>query len=397
VNGSARGFTLIELLVAMGIMLAVTAAVFAVVNPAQAVFLAQPEAADLQQRLRVAVETLRGDLLTAGAGPTIASPARGPLSRYLAPVMPYRSGDLRADPASGLFHRADTISVVYVPPTSAEARIAVARGSGSALDVETAANCGPVAIPDRVCGFQRGMRVLLVEPGGASATATVASVAGSEMQLHGNFPAASYGSGDAVIAEVATHTYYLKADPRTNTFQLMHYDGHLTDFPVVDNVVALRFAYFGDPFPPALLPGVDLTDRSGPWTTYGPRPPPLDRDDPGDAWPAGENCIFAVVSGAHAPRLGTLVATAGSLATLEAATLTDGPWCPDVTSARRYDADLLRVRRIHVTLRVQAGAASLRGPAGVLFARGGSATADRWVPDLQIEFDVAPRNLNSGR
>ena len=45
------GFTLIEMLVASGIMLAVTAAVFQLMNPAQGVFKAQPEVADLQQRL----------------------------------------------------------------------------------------------------------------------------------------------------------------------------------------------------------------------------------------------------------------------------------------------------------------------------------------------------------
>jgi hypothetical protein len=34
--------------------------------------------------------------------------------------------------------------------------------------------------------------------------------------------------------------------------------------------------------------------------------------------------------------------------------LTDGPWCADSTSAGRFDADLLRVRRIRLDLAVEA-------------------------------------------
>jgi hypothetical protein len=78
--------------------------------------------------------------------------------------------------------------------------------------------------------------------------------------------------------------------------------------------------------------------------------------------------------------------------------LVDGPWCPDEAHPNRFDADLLRVRRIAVTLRVQAASASLRGPAGTLFVHGGSArSGDRFVPDQEIRFDVTPRNLNVER
>ena len=61
----------------------------------------------------------------------------------------------------------------------------------------------------------------------------------------------------------------------------------------------------------------------------------------------------------------------------------------------RFDADLLRIRRVRVTLRVQTAVASLRGPAGVLFTNGGlSRSGGRSVPDLEMQFDVTPRNLN---
>jgi hypothetical protein len=77
------------------------------------------------------------------------------------------------------------------------------------------------------------------------------------------------------------------------------------------------------------------------------------------------------------------------------ALLTDGPWCPDATARNRFDADLLRIRRVRFSLRVQTALESLRGPASVLFTRGGLArTASRYVPDLEIQLDVSPRNLN---
>ena len=96
------------------------------------------------------------------------------------------------------------------------------------------------------------------------------------------------------------------------------------------------------------------------------------------------------------PRLAVLDAGGGAtaLVKLTSAELTDGPWCPDPTNANRWDADLLRIRRIGVTLRVESANAALRGPAGVLFAHGGtSRNGNRWLPDQQITFQVTPRNL----
>jgi hypothetical protein len=97
-------------------------------------------------------------------------------------------------------------------------------------------------------------------------------------------------------------------------------------------------------------------------------------------------------------RLATLPGDYASLVKLEAEWFADGPYCPDEDSAKRWDADLLRIRRIEVTLRVQSAAAALRGPQSALFAIGGtSRSGDRWVPDQEIRFQVSPRNLNLGR
>lgn len=61
-------------------------------------------------------------------------------------------------------------------------------------------------------------------------------------------------------------------------------------------------------------------------------------------------------------------------------------------------ADLPGVRSIVVTLRVEAADAAQRGPAGVLFARAGTArNSRRWAPDLEVRFQATPRNLNLER
>jgi hypothetical protein len=47
---------------------------------------------------------------------------------------------------------------------------------------------------------------------------------------------------------------------------------------------------------------------------------------------------------------------------------------------------------------VQVANAMLRGPAGTLFRRAGTSRGgERYVPDQEIRFDVAPRNMNLGR
>lgn len=224
--------TITELLVATAITLTVMATVFGLASPAQGIFDAQPELADMQQRLRIGVDALATDLLMAGV-----------------PVMPYRAGERHSDPILGIFYRGDIITVVSAPWEG-------------------------------------------VEP--------------------------------------ASHTYYLRSDVAAGTSQLMHYDGIDSERPVVDHVVKLAFEYFG----------------------------------------AGET-------------------------RLDPAALQDGPWDPDDTAATRFDGDLRHIRRVRVTLRVQAARAALRGPAGILFVHGGTAASrERYLPDREIRFDVAPRNLN---
>lgn len=113
--------------------------------------------------------------------------------------------------------------------------------------------------------------------------------------------------------------------------RLMLYDGFQSDVPLIDNVVDLRFDYFAD-----AIPGPGLQQL------------PL-----------------------HA--------------------FTDGPFLG--VSPHRFDGDLLRIRLIRVTLRLQASADDVRGR-GPLFARPGRSNSGySYIPDFEITFEVAPRNL----
>jgi hypothetical protein len=187
------------------------------------------------------------------------------------------------------------------------------------------------------------------------------------------------------IVEASNHTYYLKPE----TYQLMRYDGTGNDVPVVDNVVGLQFDYYGDALPPMVRQPLSNL----PATTYGPAPGAVAVAP----WEAYENCLFAP-GAVPSPKLPVLGGGTQALVQLTAAELTDGPFCPNATAANRWDADLLRIRKIGVTLRVQTPVAALRGPAGALFRTGGTSAAGfRWVPDQEVRFEVAPRNLNFAR
>ena len=57
--------------------------------------------------------------------------------------------------------------------------------------------------------------------------------------------------------------------------------------------------------------------------------------------------------------------------------------------------DLLRVRKVRVSIRVQSSRADLRGADTGQFQNAGGATGgQRYVPDYTVAFEVAPRNMN---
>jgi hypothetical protein len=118
-------------------------------------------------------------------------------------------------------------------------------------------------------------------------------------------------------------------------------------------------------------------------------------------WPAGENCMFNVVGGKTVTKAAMATAlgpATGPLVELTKAQLEDGPWCPNNAAANRFDADLLRIRKVRVYMRVQAGNKAMRGAAGTLFAKAGTARgSERFLPDHEIVLEVSPRNMTLTR
>jgi hypothetical protein len=131
----------------------------------------------------------------------------------------------------------------------------------------------------------------------------------------------------------------------------MHYDGYQSDTPLIDNVVGLTFAYYADPDP-----------ESAPKPASG-----------------GSNCVY----NAGTPPVPLLTHLGGTaLVKLQSSNLTDGPVCG--LAPNQFDGDLLRVRKIRVTIQVQPASLALRQtPEG-----------DRRLRNFAVSFEVAPRNMN---
>jgi hypothetical protein len=380
----------------MGIMIGVTAVIFSLVDPARGTYRTQPEVSDMQQRLRVGASFLTNDLLMAGAGSPAGGQLTGSLLNYFAPIQPYRTGMINSDPDLGVFYRDDAITIYYIPPGSPQTSINAAMpNTSSELKVNPEPSCAGSGQP-LSCKFKDGMRVIIFDETGAYDDMTITQVQDAaghlqhNKQIPGNDLSKKYDVG-AQVAQVVQRTFYYNA----NAQQLMYYDGDQRDEAAVDNVVDLEFEYFGETRPPVLVTSPGGTK----WTTYGPKPPAVGVSS-GTAWPAGENCAFKIdpVSGGQVSRLPDLAPGSTSLVKLTQAQLTNGPWCPDGAFPTRFDADLLRVRKIGVMMRVQVASAELRGPAGALFRNGGTSKMGRTlVPDQEIRFEITPRNFNLGR
>jgi prepilin-type N-terminal cleavage/methylation domain-containing protein len=381
------GFTLVELLVATAIALLLTAGLLAVAGPSSAGSKGRAAALDLQQRLRAAGEALGAELAAAGTGPVSGVSGR-PFGTVAASLLPFRVGP-GGDPDGTV--RSDALTVLASPGAPAAALLAAPwTPGGGPAEIAVAPGC-PAADP--ACGLRADATVLLIDGRGQADLFRLVSAAGSFVTLAtlGATSGRAFPGGSFVVP-VTVNVLYLKPGPAGEAGQLMSGDGGGSDMPLVDHVVALSFGLLGEPRPPALLAGPGL-----PRASYGPSPPPLPDDDPRDAWPAGENCTFLQTGATQASRLAPLHAPPG-LVPLPAAWLGDGPWCPDAVSPGRYDADLLRVRAVRVTLRLEASAREARGSDPRLFAHPGD-SRDLSAPaaDRELVFDVVPRALQLGR
>jgi hypothetical protein len=296
------------MLVSLAITLVVTGAMLGLIHPVHGMVAAQPDAADMQQRVRVVEDAIGRDLMMAAAG------TRG----SFASVLPHRRGAASPDPPGTFFD--DRVSVLHIPARAPETTVLGPTGGGSVVLVQPQLGCSQ---SDPLCGFHPNMLVAIFDESGAYDTVRLTAVISDPPALlhEGSVLSKSYATG-ARVAQVRAATYWLQQPSvSTGVPQLRKYDGDKTDLPVADNVIDLRFEYFADAEPSgAFSSPVAMTPQS----------------------------------------------------------FTDGPWKPDSSAANRFDVDLLRIRRIRVSLRVRSSRAFLAAPR----------------PDQQIRIDVAPRNLN---
>jgi hypothetical protein len=363
------GFTLAELLIAGTLVLLVMTGLAAVIDPSHATARAQAAATDLRLRLRAAAEAVSADLQGAGSGPVNGVFGRA-LGGFAPTVFPIRLGS-RGDPPGSA--RPDALTVISTAGVGAAAQLA-------AVFVPAVGVAQIAAIPgcpagDLACGVRVGLSVLIVDEHGLWDLFTVTTVTDASLGLRprGTISGRPFPAGSLLIP-VTVVCFSLRPGAAGEGLQLMTGDGDQWELPLVDHLTGLTFELLGDPVSPRL-------ESAGPSpraVTYGPIPPPVGDDNLGDDWPAGENCTFLAFAGGQTSRMSMLAAGAG-LVPLPAAMLTDGPWCPDGSAANRYDADLLRVRAVRVTIRAEAALAGGRG-------------ADR-----EVVFDVVPRALQAGR
>ena len=353
-----RGFSLIELLVAAAVFTTAAAMLFHFAARSQRLAASQPEAADVHQRLRVAVSMMQRDLMNAGAGPLHGLAGRT-LANYLPPIVPARTGARAADPEGTAF--VNRISITHVPDEGWSATLASDMASpDEVLTVKTAAGCPGAGI----CGFVPGSRAAIVdvkEPASGYELFSVTDLVGGLAHGAPNPPFTRlYSSESSVVVPVVHHVYYHD----TSTNRLMLYDGYQSDVPLVDNVVALQFTYYADPNPASVAVPIDGTGT----------------------------CAYA----AGSPPVPLLQPLPGlTLVPLTTQQMMDGPFCG--IGMGRFDADLLRIRRVRVTVRVQSGSDHLRASGGDFMNRGSASTIENAVKDFEVTFDVAPRNLSTAR
>jgi prepilin-type N-terminal cleavage/methylation domain-containing protein len=348
-----RGFSLLEVLISTAISLVATLIACRLAVGAQTHWRVAGARVDLQQRARAVADTFSRSLLEAGAGAQ-AGPAVGPLSRYVPAVLPRRIG-LRGADGFDAFRR-DAFTAIRVIADTTHATLALPMPPGStAMELAAATGC---AVP--TCGFVEGSTAMLIDPDGSYDTFSVTDVSGASLTVRARGPGSgrTHRAGSPVLS-IDASSYFV--NPSSSV--LHRYDGDASDVPAIDDVVAMEVRYYGGTQPPL-------------W----PRPP------------AGEaNCLYDA-AGAYQSALMPALAGVAGLVELTAAMLSDGPWCG--SGGTQFDADLLRVRRIRVTVRLQASDPAVRGSDRQRFFNPGPATRETsLVPDVIVSIDTTPRNL----
>jgi hypothetical protein len=335
-----RGASLVELLVAMTIALVLAGLAARVVIEASDAVAWQPVASELSQRADALARLLTADLTAAGAGPR-ARPApddRAPeplrLRAWLPAILPrvvaLDGGDADDTAAD------DRLSILTVADGAPQA---VVRRLPPRWGFVPGPTC-PALVDG--CGFSDRLPVLWLEDRPGFQLGEADAVDASGLDVAGITATAA----DAVVAGVELVSYRFDR----SRGELLRGRAGGRGLPVADHVTAFAVEWWGDAEPPA-----------------------------GPAWTPGVETCVTLADGR--PRLPTLAAAGGPPIRLDAARLTDGPWCG--AAPFRFDADLFRVRQLRVRLGLEADRD----------AGGRRRSPRRDVRALEVTVDVAPPAL----
>jgi prepilin-type N-terminal cleavage/methylation domain-containing protein len=341
-----RGFSLPELLVALVLIAIVAAAALSALSRQVSIASAQPDIADLTQRIRTAADLIAQAVASAGAWSELEA-ADAQLACCLPAVQPRRVG-LRGADASGTA-RDDRLTVLTVRQARPAGRLAAPLAGPGALLLS---GC---PAPSALCELAVGDHLMVFLSNGTHDFFRVESAAGTAatVSLRQSGPAAVYGTG-ARAAGIETVTFWFDRENR----QLRRYDGHLSDVPVVDDLVAMRGEFWGASGVATAghLSGVDTC-------TY---------DAAGQPWPG------LTETGAGA-----------GLELIPLSAFRDGPWCGE--GDNRFDADILRIRRVSLFLRFRATPAQARGSGHLWMDPGTGTNVHGLTGDREVRIDAAPR------
>ena len=338
------GFSLLECLVSLALLCVVMAVLLPAIVRGMQLARLQPEVVDLDQRVRVAHAAIQRALEEAGAG-TVSAPVSASLAGRLPVVFPARRTVTGGDPPDAAF--SDRVSILRIREDGWDAPLA------ASMPFPTSplmlAGGPPCPIADDRCGFRPGDLAVLGDRTGAFDLLTVAHAAAGIVE---HTPAALTQS-----YLVEEHARLGRARMRQFSFdparqQIRLGDGLNNDFPMLDSVTSFACTYYGLPWPP-----------------LEPRPPL------GTA-----SCLF---NADGTSRLASLPASGAAWVELPLTSFRDGPFCG--SGAMGYDADLLRIRRVVVRMRVGVPAAAGSRESSELRALAG---------EREVVVDVVLRNLD---
>jgi prepilin-type N-terminal cleavage/methylation domain-containing protein len=218
------GFSLVEVLIAMALMVTFTGAVMRLVLSGQTIARVQPEAADQQQRTRVALQSLAQDVARAGSG-LDAGPYAGSLQQFFAALTP--SGD-------------GGVTIWYVSSRETQATLASGAGAGTGELTLAANRICPAG--QSACAFSPASTGILFDAGGCHDVLRIDAAGASALQLRAPPAACTYPPGSAV-AQGEVRTYHVNVAAR----QLLRRDEATgIDLPVLDGVDAMTVDYYDD-------------------------------------------------------------------------------------------------------------------------------------------------------